>query len=156
LNLAINARDAMPDGGKLTIEMANAALDDAYAARHVEVEPGQYVLFAITDTGKGMDRATLGRALDPFFTTKPAGEGTGLGLPHVYGFVKQLGGHLKIYSEVGEGTTVKLYLPRSFGEKIIQPAPVTVLAVTGTETVLVVDDDQIVRATVASMLDHRP
>ena len=82
--------------------------------------------------------------------------GTGLGLPHVYGFVKQLGGHLKIYSEVGEGTTVKLYLPRSFGEKIIQPAPVTVLAVTGTETVLVVDDDQIVRATVASMLDHRP
>jgi len=153
LNLAINARDAMPDGGKLTIEMANAALDDAYAARHVEVEPGQYVLFAITDTGKGMDRATLGRALDPFFTTKPAGEGTGLGLPHVYGFVKQLGGHLKIYSEVGEGTTVKLYLPRSFGEKIIQPAPVTVLAVTGTETVLVVDDDQIVRATVASMLE---
>ena len=153
LNLAINARDAMPDGGKLTIEMANAALDDAYAARHVEVEPGQYVLFAITDTGKGMDRATLGRALDPFYTTKPAGEGTGLGLPHVYGFVKQLGGHLKIYSEVGEGTTVKLYLPRSFGEKIIQPAPVTVLAVTGTETVLVVDDDQIVRATVASMLE---
>jgi len=153
LNLAINARDAMPDGGKLTIEMANAALDDAYAARHVEVEPGQYVLFAITDTGKGMDRATLGRALDPFFTTKPAGEGTGLGLPHVYGFVKQLGGHLKIYSEVGEGTTVKLYLPRSFGEKIAQPAPLTVLAVTGTETVLVVDDDQIVRATVASMLE---
>ena len=153
LNLAINARDAMPEGGKLTIEMANAALDDAYAARHVEVEPGQYVLFAITDTGKGMDRATLGRALDPFYTTKPAGEGTGLGLPHVYGFVKQLGGHLKIYSEVGEGTTVKLYLPRSFGEKIAQPAPLTVLAVTGTETVLVVDDDQIVRATVASMLE---
>jgi PAS domain S-box-containing protein len=153
LNLAIDARDAMPEGGKLTIEMANAALDDAYAARHVEVEPGQYVLFAITDTGKGMDRATLGRALDPFFTTKPAGEGTGLGLPQVYGFVKQLGGHLKIYSEVGEGTTVKLYLPRSFGEKIVQPAPATVLAVTGTEIVLVVDDDQIVRATVASMLE---
>jgi CheY-like chemotaxis protein len=153
LNLAINAHDAMPEGGKLTIEMANAALDDAYAARHVEVEPGQYVLLAITDTGKGMDKATLGRALDPFFTTKPVGEGTGLGLPQVYGFVKQLGGHLKIYSEVGEGTTVKLYLPRSFGEKIVQPAPATVLAVTGTEIVLVVDDDQIVRATVASMLE---
>ena len=153
LNLAINARDAMPEGGKLTIEMANAPLDDAYAARHVEVEPGQYVLFAITDTGKGMDKATLGRALDPFFTTKPAGEGTGLGLSQVYGFVKQLEGHLKIYSEVGEGTTVKLYLSRSFGEQIAQPALVTALAVTGTEAVLVVDDDEIVRATVASMLE---
>ena len=100
-----------------------------------------------------MDNVTLGRALDPFFTTKPAGEGTGLSLPQVYGFVKQWGGHLKIYSEVGEGTTVKLYLPRSFGEKTIQPGPVTGLAVTGTETVLVVDDDEIVRATVASMLE---
>jgi CheY-like chemotaxis protein len=153
LNLAINARDAMPEGGKPTIELANAALDDAYAARHVEVEPGQYVLFAMTDTGKGMDNVTLGRALDPFFTTKPAGEGTGLGLPQVYGFVKQLGGHLKIYSEVGEGTSVKLYLPRSFGEKTVEPGPVPALAVTGTETVLVVDDDEIVRATVASMLE---
>jgi signal transduction histidine kinase/ActR/RegA family two-component response regulator len=153
LNLAINARDAMQEGGKLTIEMANAALDDAYAARHVEVEPGQYVLFAVTDTGKGMDKATLERALDPFFTTKPPGEGTGLGLPQVYGFVKQSGGHLKIYSELGEGTTVKLYLPRSFGAEVVQPAPVTALAVTGTETVLIVDDDEIVRATVASMLE---
>lgn len=110
------------------------------------------MLFAVTDTGKGMDNVTLGRALDPFFTTKPAGEGTGLGPPQVYGFVKQLGGHLKIYSEVGEGTTVKLYLHRSFCENSVQPVPVTALAVTGTETVLVVDDDEIVRATVASML----
>lgn len=154
LNLAINGRDAMPDGGKLTIEVGNAALDDAYAARHAEVEPGQYVLFAITDTGKGMDAATAARALDPFFTTKPPGEGTGLGLPQVYGFVKQSGGHLKIYSEVGEGTTVKLYLPRGFGQENAQLARVPALAVTGTETVLVVDDDEIVRATVASMLEE--
>ena len=154
LNLAINARDAMPEGGKLTIEMANAALDDTYAARHVEVEPGQYVLFALTDTGKGMDSETMARALDPFFTTKPPGEGTGLGLPQVFGFVKQSGGHLKIYSEIGEGTTVKLYLPRNFGQESVPTAWVTALAVTGRETVLVVDDDQIVQATVASMLEE--
>ncbi len=153
LNLAINARDAMPEGGKLTIEMGNAALDDAYAARHAEVEPGQYVLFAITDTGKGMDAVTRARALDPFFTTKPPGEGTGLGLPQVYGFVKQSGGHLKIYSEIGEGTTIKLYLPRGLGQETAQPTRATALAVTGTETVLLVDDDEIVRATVASMLE---
>jgi len=153
LNLAINARDAMPEGGKLTIELGNAALDDAYAARHAEVDPGQYVLFAITDTGKGMDAVTMARALDPFFTTKPAGEGTGLGLPQVYGFVKQSGGHLKIYSEVGEGTTVKLYLPRSLAKETVQPARIGALAVTGSETVLLVDDDEIVQATVASMLE---
>ena len=115
LNLAINARDAMPEGGKLTIEMANAALDDAYAARHAEVEPGQYVLFAITDTGKGMDRRHARAGARPVLHDQAGREGTGLGLPQVYGFVKQSGGHLKIYSEVGEGTTVKLYLPRSFG-----------------------------------------
>lgn len=153
LNLSINARDAMPEGGKLTIEVVNAALDDAYAARHAEVEPGQYVLFAITDTGKGMDAATMVRALDPFFTTKPSGEGTGLGLPQVYGFVKQSGGHLKIYSEVGDGTTVKLYLPRSLGQETAQPTRVAALAETGTETVLLVDDDEIVQATVSSMLE---
>jgi signal transduction histidine kinase/ActR/RegA family two-component response regulator len=153
LNLAINGRDAMPDGGKLTIEVANAALDDAYAASHPEVEPGQYVMFAITDTGKGMDAATAMRALDPFFTTKPAGEGTGLGLPQVYGFVKQTGGHLKIYSETGEGTTIKLYLPRNLGEAFPQPRQAAALALTGTERILLVDDDEIVRATVASMLE---
>ena len=153
LNLAINGRDAMPEGGKLTIEVANATLDEAYAAAHPEVVPGQYVMFAITDTGKGMDAATAMRSLDPFFTTKPVGEGTGLGLPQVYGFVKQSGGHLKIYSEVGEGTTVKLYLPREFGEVFSQPRQTAALSLTGSETVLLVDDDEIVRATVASMLE---
>jgi nitrogen-specific signal transduction histidine kinase/ActR/RegA family two-component response regulator len=152
LNLTINARDAMPDGGLLTLELANAMLDDAYAAQHAELEPGQYVMFAITDTGKGMDAATLERALDPFFTTKPAGEGTGLGLPQVYGFVKQTGGHLNIYSEVGEGTTVKLYLPRSLGQATIQTAPVAAPVIGGSETILLVDDDEIVRETVAAML----
>jgi len=121
LNLAINGRDAMSAGGKLTIELGNAALDDAYAAQHAEVEPGQYVLFAITDTGTGMDAKTVAQVLDPFFTTKPPGEGTGLGLPQVYGFVKQSGGHLKIYSELGEGTTVKLYLPRSLAQETARP-----------------------------------
>ena len=152
LNLAVNSRDAMPMGGKLTIEVANATLDEVYAAGHPDVEPGQYVMFAISDTGKGMDAATAMRALDPFFTTKPVGEGTGLGLPQVYGFVKQTGGHLKIYSEVGVGTTIKLYLPRNFGEAATQPRQIAALSLTGTETVLLVDDDEIVRATVASML----
>jgi signal transduction histidine kinase/ActR/RegA family two-component response regulator len=152
LNLTINARDAMPDGGMLTLELANAMLDDAYAALHAEVEPGQYVMFAITDTGKGMDAATMEHALDPFFTTKPSGEGTGLGLPQVYGLVKQTGGHLKIYSEVGEGTTVKLYLPRSLGQETVQAGPVAAAAIGGSETILLVDDDEIVRETVAAML----
>ncbi|HUI22430.1 MAG TPA: CHASE3 domain-containing protein [Methylocella sp.] len=154
LNLAINGRDAMPDGGKLTIEVANAVLDDAYAAQHAEVEPGQYVMFAITDTGKGMDTSTAMRALEPFFTTKPTGQGTGLGLPQVYGFVKQSAGHLKIYSEVGEGTTIKLYLPRNIGQEPLPLREAVALALTGTETILLVDDDEIVRATVASMLEN--
>jgi signal transduction histidine kinase/ActR/RegA family two-component response regulator len=154
LNLAINGRDAMPAGGKLTIELGNAALDDIYAAQHAEVEPGQYVLFAITDTGSGMDAATAARVLDPFFTTKPPGEGTGLGLPQVYGFAKQSGGHFKIYSEPDEGTTVKLYLPRSLAQETAQVRPVADIAVTGSETVLLVDDDDIVRATVGMMLEE--
>jgi signal transduction histidine kinase/ActR/RegA family two-component response regulator len=154
LNLAINSRHAMPNGGKLTIEVGNAALDDVYAARHAEVEPGQYVQFAITDTGTGMDAATLARAMDPFFTTRPAGEGSGLGLAQVYGFVKQSGGHIKIYSEPGEGTTVKLYLPRSLHEAAPVAPRTTNLAVTGSETILLVDDDEVVRNVVSAMLEE--
>jgi PAS domain S-box-containing protein len=146
LNLAVNARDAMPDGGRLTIETANTHLDEAYASAHAEIAPGQYVSISVSDTGVGMDEATVARAFEPFFTTKPVGRGTGLGLSQVYGFVKQSGGHVKIYSEVGQGTTVRLYLPR-----LASAVPVEgedeVLVPEGAreETILVVEDDDDVR-----------
>src|SRR5690606_5238586 len=115
LNLAINARDAMPEGGRLTIETANASLDDNYAAGYVDVAPGQYVMISVSDTGQGMPAEVAARAFDPFFTTKAVGKGSGLGLSMVYGFVRKSGGHIKIYTEAGEGTTVRLYLPRVRG-----------------------------------------
>ncbi len=153
LNLAINARDAMPEGGKLTIELTNAALDDAYVSREgVEIEPGQYVLLAISDTGHGMPAATLARVFEPFFTTKSVDKGTGLGLSMVFGFVKQSGGHIQIYSEEGEGTTVKIYLPRSRrAEELSAPLPVAQLA-GRSEVILVVEDEDMVRAAAVGML----
>ncbi len=152
LNLAINARDAMPEGGKLTIEVANAYLDDAYAAQHVEVSAGQYVMLGVSDTGTGMPAAVVARVFDPFFTTKPEGKGTGLGLSQVYGFVKQSGGHVKIYSEPGHGTTVKIYLPRTRKPQEGLDAVVTTDVVGGSETILVVEDDAGVRAAVVDIL----
>jgi PAS domain S-box-containing protein len=147
INLAINARDAMPEGGKLTIETANTHLDEAYARMHEEVQPGQYVGIFVTDTGAGMARETVAHAFEPFFTTKEIGQGTGLGLSQVYGFIKQSGGHVKIYSEVGEGTTVKLYLPRYRGaENVVDDRPETHQLPRGrSELVLVVEDDPDVR-----------
>jgi signal transduction histidine kinase len=153
LNLAINARDAMAGPGKLTIETANAFLDEPYARVHEEVMPGQYVVISVTDTGSGMSREVREKAFEPFFTTKETGQGTGLGLSQVYGFIKQSGGHCTIYSEPGEGTTVKLYLPRHLGE--VQPAapaaPPTAASGRG-ETILLVEDDADVRAFAADLL----
>ena len=152
LNLAINARDAMKGYGKLTIEAGNASLDDQYAARHPDVTPGQYVMIAVSDTGSGIAPDILDHVFEPFFTTKPEGEGTGLGLSMVYGFVKQSGGHAKIYSEPGQGTTVRLYLPRTRQEEdIVIPTEAGPIA-GGTETILVVEDDESVRSTVVDML----
>jgi signal transduction histidine kinase/CheY-like chemotaxis protein/CHASE3 domain sensor protein len=152
LNLAINARDAMPTGGKLTIELANASLDETYAKQESDVKAGQYVLIAVSDTGTGMPPEIAARAFEPFFTTKPEGQGTGLGLSQVYGFVKQSGGHIKIYSEAGEGTTVKLYLPRSkLTPQWSAPSLVEPMQGSG-ETVLVVEDDEAVRSAVTDML----
>ncbi|HEU0060780.1 MAG TPA: response regulator [Hyphomicrobiaceae bacterium] len=148
LNLAVNARDAMPAGGKLTIETANAYLDEGYAAVQAEVVPGQYVVICVSDTGIGMTKQVLARAFEPFFTTKDVGQGTGLGLSQVYGFVKQSGGHIKIYSEPQQGTTVKLYLPRLLGDAEIGSEPDQRLLPRSAdaETILVVEDDDDVRA----------
>jgi len=156
LNLAINGRDAMPDGGKLTIETCNTHLDRAYAKLHPGVEPGQYICICVTDTGTGMPPDVIARAFDPFFTTKPIGQGTGLGLSMIYGFARQSEGHAKIYSEVGKGTTVKIYLPRHRGVLAEEDAEATGLTeahrAEAGETVLVVEDEPVVRDLIVEVL----
>jgi CheY-like chemotaxis protein len=153
LNLCLNARDAMAEGGRLTIEAANTELDDGYAAANADVEAGAYVMVAVSDTGIGMVQAVAACAFDPFFTTKEPGKGSGLGLSQVFGFVKQSNGHVKIYSEPGHGTTVKIYLPRA-GEPYEAARPVAVPEVSrrGSERILLVEDDDLVRRHVAAQL----
>jgi PAS domain S-box-containing protein len=154
LNLALNARDAMPGGGKLTLETRNVYLDEGYASMQSEVAVGNYVMIAVSDTGTGISAANLDKVFDPFFTTKEVGKGTGLGLSMVFGFVKQSGGHVKIYSEEGQGTSVKIYLPRSTGlPETAAEAQAASTVVGGDETVLIVEDDALVRRYVMTQIE---
>jgi CheY-like chemotaxis protein len=154
LNLVINARDAMDGHGKLTIEAGNAFLDDNYALRHAEVTPGQYVMIAVSDTGCGIDPEILEKVFDPFFSTKPEGRGTGLGLSMVHGFVKQSGGHINIYTELDHGSTVRIYLPRSRENEDAKVELGASPVIGGAETILLVEDDEDVRVATAEMLSE--
>ena len=156
LNLCINARDAMPDGGRITIETANRWLDQR-TARERDLEPGQYLSLCVTDTGTGMTPEVQARAFDPFYTTKPMGEGTGLGLSMIYGFARQSGGQVRIYSEVGQGTTMCIYLPRHYGDAegdILVDTGEAVTVSEGQATVVVVDDEPTIRMLVTEVLDE--
>jgi two-component system cell cycle sensor histidine kinase/response regulator CckA len=157
MNLAVNARDAMPRGGKLTIETANVLLDEDYAQRHVSVKPGSYVMLAVSDNGCGMDKETQSHLFEPFFTTKEKGKGTGLGLSTVYGIVKQSGGNIWAYSEVGQGTTFKIYLPmviQAVKEKY-EPVERRRISTRGKETILVVEDEKAVRKMIRKTLQNK-
>jgi CheY-like chemotaxis protein len=145
MNLVVNARDAMPAGGKLTLETANVTLGGDYAAKDPLVTPGEYVVVSVSDTGVGMDTATLAQIFEPFFTTKGPGKGTGLGLATCYGIVKQNGGSISVYSEVGKGTIFRVYLPRLWEAATSRERLAVTAAVGGSETVLVVEDNDIVR-----------
>ncbi|WP_445178451.1 ATP-binding protein [Pseudomonas sp. McL0111] len=156
LNLVINARDAMPEGGKLVVETSNQVLGRELTETYSNLEPGEYVMLSVTDNGSGMPQSVISRAFDPFFTTKPIGQGTGLGLSMIYGFSKQSGGHVSIDSEIDQGTTVKLYLPRFRGEELEQPTSIVQQppdALDG-ETVLIVEDDPAVRVLVSAVLSE--
>jgi CheY-like chemotaxis protein len=152
LNLSLNARDAMPDGGKLILETGSAFLDESYASMHGDVRPGRYVLIAVSDTGTGIAADILDKVFDPFFTSKGPGKGTGLGLSMVYGFVKQSAGHIKIYTEEGHGTTIKMYLPPAAGDLPASEASTEPAIQGGHETILVVEDDKLVRDYVLTQL----
>jgi signal transduction histidine kinase/ActR/RegA family two-component response regulator len=153
MNLVVNARDAMPQGGRLTLETANKDLDEEYARRHISVKPGAFVMMAVTDTGCGMDAKTQSHLFEPFFTTKEKGKGTGLGLSTVYGIIKQSGGNIWAYSEVGKGSTFKVYLPRA--QKMVKkckPKEVAPAIAKGTETILLVEDEEAVRTMISRVL----
>jgi CheY-like chemotaxis protein len=155
LNLCLNARDAMPDGGKLTVETGRTILDADYAGQNPDVQPGEYILLAVSDTGAGISPENLEHVFDPFFTTKEVGKGTGLGLSMVYGFAKQSGGHVKIYSEVGLGTSVKLYLPQA-NERSEEPDqyPASADDLRGSEVILLAEDNESVREFAKAQLEH--
>jgi CheY-like chemotaxis protein len=153
LNLALNARDAMPNGGKLTLETRNVVLDENYAGMNSEVSPGSYVMIAVSDSGEGIPASLLEKVFEPFFTTKDVGKGSGLGLSMVYGFVKQSNGHVKIYSEEGHGTTVKLYLPQAAGGAPVLAADAGISGIEhGDESILIVEDDALVREYVVTQI----
>jgi CheY-like chemotaxis protein len=154
LNLAINARDAMPNGGRLSIETCNILLDEEYADAHDEVTAGLYVMLSITDTGTGMGPETIKRAFEPFFTTKEFGRGSGLGLSMVYGFIKQSKGHVSIRSQIGAGTTIALYLPQSLEIEAEKPVRGLKQAKRGNELILLVEDDRLVSTSVSSSLQR--
>ena len=155
LNLALNARDAMPNGGKLTLETRNVVLDENYAALSSEVNPGNYVMIAVSDSGEGIPASLLEKVFEPFYTTKDVGKGSGLGLSMVYGFVKQSNGHIRIYSEEGHGTTVKLYLPQAAGVADALPAEAGIFEfVGGDESILIVEDDALVREYVVTQISR--